>query len=71
MRVLSTIEPMMGSLRASKIRQPSMSHATAMEPLIVPIITPSAPKRRASVRKIVRYEPMIVQMKFWPKPATL
>ena len=56
-RVRSTIEPMIGSLRASKIRAPSIRNATA-----------SALNPIASVIKTVKYEPMIVQMRFCPKP---
>ena len=71
--VLSTILPMMGSLKASYILVKSMRKATAIAPSTdfqrVPFGT--APKRSASVIKIVRYDPMIVQMKFCPKPQML
>ena len=56
-RVLSTIEPMIGSLSASYTRAANIRIATA-----------NALKPIASVIKTVKYDPMIVQIRFCPKP---
>ena len=67
--VLSTIEPIIGSLRASYILVKSIRSATAVAPVVLPILASAI--KSASVINMVRYEPMMVQIKFWPIPVIL
>ena len=71
LRVLSTIEPIIGSLSASNTRVPSIKNATAIAPVMPPKMPPAGilPNNSASVRKTVKYEPIMVQIRFCPKPA--